>query len=103
MTKAQKTATEFLLAARAEGFSVTVKNPSVVCVHRTFTPGDDRAFVDCDMTAPGLLWRLGAKGGSMWGTDGGSIGGAVALRSGRFSLNVSGVPKRVAASLAKML
>jgi hypothetical protein len=102
MTKAKQTASTFLAAARAEGFFVTVKNPSVVCVHRTFRPGDSDAFVDCDMAAPGLLDKLGARGGSMWGTDGGSVGGAVALRSGRFALNVSGVPKRVTAALAKM-
>jgi hypothetical protein len=30
------------------------------------------------------------KGGSVWGTDGGSIGGAVALQNGQFVMNKSG-------------
>jgi hypothetical protein len=102
-SKASETASAFLAAARAEGFQVIVKNPSVVTIFKKFPKGDKDAFVSCDMMAPGLLDMLGAKGGSMWGTDGGSIGGASALLQGAYSLNVSGVPKRVSASLAKSL
>jgi len=99
MTKARKTAITFLAAARAEGFAVTVKTPTVVCVSRLFRAGDKDVFTDCDMAAPGVLGILGARGGSMWGTDGGSMGGAVALQTGEFRLNVSGVPKRVTEAL----
>ena len=100
MTKAKQTVSTFLDAARAEGFVVTVKAQTVVCVSRSFRAGDKDAFTDCDMTAPGLLDILGARGGSMWGTDGGSMGGAVALQTGEFRLNVSGVPKRVTKELS---
>ena len=103
MTKAQQTSTAFLSAARAEGFVVTVKNPSVVSVSKSFTPGDKSVFTGCDMIASSILDKLGARGGSMWGTDGGSVGGAVALKSGNFSLNVSGVSKRVTTALSKLL
>jgi hypothetical protein len=42
------------------------------------------------MFAEGVLSISGLKGGSVWGTDGGSVGGAVALQTGRFQLNKSG-------------
>lgn len=103
MSASASTASAFLASAQAEGFTVTVKNPSVVAVTKHFTPGDKDAFTSCDMMAPGVLDKLGAKGGSMWGTDGGSVGGAVALQNGRFTLNVSGVPKRITKALSKLL
>lgn len=103
MSKASDTAAEFLKAAQAEGFQVIVKNPTVVAIFKKFAKGDKDAFTSCDMMAPSILDKLGAKGGSMWGTDGGSVGGASALQHGRFTLNVSGVPKRVSAALSKLL
>lgn len=103
MSKATQTATSFLSAAHDEGFTVVIKQPGVVAVTKNFPKGDKDAFTQCDMAAPSVLGLLGAKGGSMWGTDGGSMGGQVALQNGRFCLNVSGVPLRVSAALSKML
>jgi hypothetical protein len=100
---AKETAAKFLHAAQEAGFTVIVKNPTVVAVSRTFTPGDTNAYVDCDMLAPGILGMLGARGGSMWGSDGAGVGGMIAINSGRFTLNVSGVPKRVSSVLTKMV
>ena len=103
MTKARQTAQAFLNAAKADGFTPVIKTSSVVAITKSFTPGDKDAFTDCDMTAPSLLDQLGARGGSVWGTDGGSVGGAIALNNGRFTLSVSGVPKRVTDALQKIL
>ena len=43
-----------------------------------------------------------ADGGSVWGTDGGSIGGMVAIQTGLFKLNRSGVSKRVMSAIQKI-
>lgn len=104
-SKSSVAAASFLAAAKAAGFSVTIPQfPSgVVSVEKSFTPGDMDAFATCDMRAPGVLAKLGAKGGSQWGTDGGSVGGHSAIIHGRFKMNQSGVPLRLAAALAKLV
>mgnify|MGYP000501236105 CR=1 FL=1 len=73
----------------------------VVAVTASFAPGDKEAFTGFDMMAGSVLGILGARGGSQWGTDGGSVGGAVGLQKGQFTLNQSGVPKRVVNALRK--
>lgn len=101
MSKSAETAQSFLEACREHGLTPVVKNAAVVAVTASFTPGDKDAFTGFDMMAGSVLDILGARGGSQWGTDGGSVGGAVALQKGRFTLNQSGVPKRVVNALRK--
>lgn len=102
MSKATDVAGTFLSFCKREGFAVEVRG-EVVTIQKDFSPGDMGAFVDCDSMGPGCLSVLGAKGGSQWGTDGGSIGGMSAVKHGRYRLNQSGVPKRVSAAIQKML
>jgi hypothetical protein len=96
---ARQTAESFLSAARADGWAFDVTGQTVSIV-RHFAPGDHAAFCDCDASAYGLLASLPGRGGSIWGTDGGSVGGHVALTHGRYELKRSCVAKRVAAALA---
>jgi hypothetical protein len=56
--------------------------------------GDGLAFADAE-TDCSIIYELPGGCGSVWGTDGGSIGGMTALNTGRFRLNRSGVQKRV--------
>jgi len=87
---------------RADGYKVSAHG-CIVKITKHFTPGDNSAFVDCDMMAGGYLAELPAtQAGSTWGTDGGSVGGYSAIRSGTFTLNRSGISKRVVAELAKI-
>lgn len=87
----------FVSRVRAAGFDLSAHG-CIVTVSRTFAPGDREAFVDCDMFAGSYLAELPAtQPGSTWGTDGGSIGGAVAIKSGKFTLNRSGISKKVVA------
>lgn len=102
MSKFSDAAVEFVQGARRNGFQVFASG-EVVTVVKQFTPGDRDAFVGCDMIAPGLLLDLPAGCGSMWGTDGGSIGGAIAINSGCFKLNRSGIRKRVVGEILKIL
>jgi hypothetical protein len=56
--------------------------------------GDGSAFADAE-TDCSIIYDLPGGCGSVWGTDGASIGGMTALNTGRFRLNRSGVQKRV--------
>ena len=56
--------------------------------------GDKLAFADAE-TDCSIIYDLPGGCGSVWGTDGGSIGGMSALNTGRFRLNRSGVQKRI--------
>ncbi len=88
--------------ARNLGF-IVVADGCIVRLLGRFNAGDAAGFTHCDMFAGGLLAELPAtQSGSTWGTDGASVGGAAALRSGCFQLNRSGISKRVVIALAKL-
>jgi hypothetical protein len=56
--------------------------------------GDGLAFADAESDCS-IIYDLPGGCGSVWGTDGASIGGMSALNTGRFRLNRSGVQKRI--------
>jgi len=56
--------------------------------------GDNLAFADAESDCS-VIYDLPGDCGSVWGTDGGSIGGMTALNTGHFRLNRSGVQKRI--------
>jgi hypothetical protein len=97
------TALAIKAAADKYGFRLEVRG-SVLTVHKSFTPGSRDGFVECDMMYGSVLELLPrTEPGSDWGTDGGGIGGMVALQSGQFKMNRSGGSKRVLKALAKMV
>lgn len=71
-------------------FTVHAGSDTIIRISRKFEPGDNNAFVECDMMASCVLDMAPLKGGSVWGTDGGSIGGMVAIQNGSFVMNKSG-------------
>jgi hypothetical protein len=95
---------------------ITKKSPSEVAVHfvahckkneiiiercediltltKRIPIGDSLAFADAESDCS-IIYDLPGGCGSVWGTDGGSIGGMSAFNTGRFRLNRSGVQKRV--------
>lgn len=84
------------------GLKVRLKpTGGVVSVEASFTPYDNTWYCHLEMRANAALDMLGAKGGSRWGSTSDSVGGAAALTSGRFVMNISGVPLRVVAALRK--
>lgn len=95
-------AAEFVAAARKAGWIVTVKE-SIVTISKHFAANDRAAFVACDSEYYGILTMVPARGGSIWGTDGGSVGGYSAMLHGFFTMHQSGVGKRVAAAIAAEL
>jgi len=90
-------------AAADNGFTLEVRG-GILTVHSRFQGGDVNAwFRNCDMSYYSVLGKLpSVEPGSTWGSDGGSVGGAVAIQSGRFVMNKSGGSKRVLAALTKL-
>lgn len=95
-------AKQFAEACRADGWSFMVKGESVVTIEKHFAPHDASAYTDCDIMAGGILSLAPLKGGSVWGTDGGSVGGYAGLSGGYYRLNKSGSGKRFLAALEKL-
>ena len=100
--KPAETAQEFVSAAHADGWRIAMRG-TVATIRKDFAPGDRAAYASCDSEAWGILARLPGRGGSVWGTDGGSVGGHVGMTGGYYQLNKSGVGARVAAAVAKIL
>jgi hypothetical protein len=82
----------FLTVCQQEGFTYEVRG-TTVSISRKFQAGSREQYAYCDMTGPGILGAIPNKGGSQWGTDGASIGGAIAIQTGRYTLNQSGCSK----------
>ena len=82
-------AQRFVTAAKSAGWSINAHG-SIVTIQKNFTPGDKVAYSDCDSEAYSILSLAPLKGGSVWGTDGGSVGGHVGLQGGYYRLNKSG-------------
>lgn len=103
MNTTQTAAASFLAAARKHGFAVSIRD-GIVSISKSFAPGDKAAFCECDCIGPMVLDLVPLKGGSVWGTDGGSVGGYSAVANGRYTLNKSGrTGLRFVAALAAAL
>lgn len=90
MNNIQAQVKTLLETAAKHKFTVIADGNTVIRITRKFQAGDRQAFCECDMMASSVLDLAPLKGGSVWGTDGGSIGGAIALQNGQFVMNKSG-------------
>jgi hypothetical protein len=99
MSKVSSQVKAFVAACKANDFAFEVTGNNTVRITAQFHPGDKEAFTKYDMYAPDVLALAPLRGGSVWGTDGGSVGGHVALTSGRFVMNKSGTAKLFLAEL----
>lgn len=86
---------------KEKGISISTRG-QVVTLHKTFPKGDkdeySKAESDCS-----IIYDIPYSCGSIWGTDGGSIGGMVGLQGGYMTLNKSGVKKRFINELNKLI
>jgi hypothetical protein len=98
-------AAQFLMAATQHGYSVEAHRSGdqyVVTVAASFTPGDRDAYVRCDGSGCSVLAILPmTKPGSIWGTDGGSVGGHAGMTGGYYHLSKSGVGVKVGQAIEK--
>jgi hypothetical protein len=97
----QQSVTSFLNVCEAHGFTWYVRG-TVVTIMKRFAAGSKEEYTYADMFAGDILSIVPGKGGSVWGTDGGSIGGAIGLRNGEYVLNKSGVGKLFIKALSKI-
>jgi hypothetical protein len=102
-TKTQDQVAQFVHEANRNGFKIEVINSSVVRITKDFTPNSKEAFTEADMMAGSILGLAPLKGGSVWGTDGGSVGGYSGLIRGQYILNKSGEGKRFVSALRKVI
>lgn len=100
-TTATMTPETFLAQCTAKGVRIERAAGSIVTLYKAFTPGDAAAYTAAE-TDVSILYDTPGAGGSVWGTDGGSMGGAIGLAGGYMRLNKSGVAKRFVAKLAKL-
>jgi hypothetical protein len=99
-TQAQIQVEAFINACLDNGFSWEIASPSILRIKKHFTPNDKNAYCECDMMGESVLSYAPLKGGSIWGTDGGSVGGHIGLTNGYYELNKSGEGKRFMLALA---
>ena len=101
MSKFTAAAQDFASYAREHGFTYSFSS-GVVKVEKRITPNDPASFANAEMCSSTLLSKAPTTAaGSIWGTDGGSIGGMTALKTGYFTMNKSGVSKRFISALMK--
>lgn len=94
----------FISKAKEAGFDI-VCGDSIVSITKEFTPGDAKAFAQCDSQYYWILRLVPVvkSNSSIWGTDGGGVGGWVAIQNGKFIMNISGVKKSFIKELQKHL
>jgi hypothetical protein len=103
MTATTTPADLFASLAREGGWQVTCRG-DLLTIDRHFTPGDRDAYVAADGEGFSLLAIAPMTyPGTVWGTDGASVGGHAGLTGGYYHLNKSGVSKRFVAAVAKRL
>ena len=96
-TTTKKTPAEIAsyFVAHCQKNEITIERcENILTLTKRIPIGDSLAFADAE-TDCSIIYDLPGGCGSVWGTDGGSIGGMAALNTGRFRLNRSGVQKRI--------
>lgn len=99
---ASQQAQAFANLCREYGWQYEASRPNVLTITKRIPSGDKEAFTTADMEYGSLFAFAPLKGGSVWGTDGGGIGGMAALASGVFTMKKSGSGKRFMAELDKL-
>lgn len=103
MSKSQEIAQDIKNTADRLGWNL---HPSgcVLKITKKFTPGDMDAFVQADGEYFSILGQIPqTQPGSVWGTDGGGVGGYSAHKNGFMVMHKSGCSKRVINALKKII
>jgi len=93
-------ASRFVAHCKACGITIE-RATHILTLSKRIPVGDRAAFADAESDCS-IIYDLPGGCGSVWGTDGASIGGMTALNTGRFSLNRSGVQKRILKAIASL-
>lgn len=96
------TAQEFLALCKKNGITIERITGTVLTLYKSFTPGNCLEYSNAENSVSILYYVPCTSAGSIWGTDGATIGGAVGLAGGYMRLNRSGVSKRFLKELEKL-
>lgn len=96
---------EFVDYTRSQGWSILLPNDRpIVTIFKSFSKESVEEYSAADSEYFDILAMVPTTSpGSMWGTDGGGVGGISALNRGEFIMNKSGVSKRFTTALRKYL
>jgi hypothetical protein len=100
MNQSLSIAYQFLAHCNERGITIE-RCENILTLSKRIPIGDKAAFADAEMDCS-IIYDLPGGCGSVWGTDGASIGGMTALNTGRFRLNRSGVQKRILKAIANL-
>ena len=103
MTKSEEQVEIFLAKLKEYGWTLGRVGGSIVTIQKEIGRDNREEFVKADMEYYSILAYAPGKGGSIWGTDGGGIGALSAMKSGRFTMNKSGVGARFINALRKKI
>lgn len=102
LSKNQVMAKEFVDKCKEYGFTYSISD-SVLKVFKTISANSNQDFSEAEAQSYSLLACVPqTKAGSVWGTDGGSIGGLSAIQSGSFHMYKSGCSARVLNAIKKL-
>jgi hypothetical protein len=87
-------AKRFVQSCRNNQVAIEIRGADILTLTKRIPIGDGLAFADAESDCS-IICELPGGCGSVWGTDGGSIGGMVAMQAGQFKLNRSGIQKRI--------
>ena len=93
-------ASRFVAHCNACGIQIE-RASHIITLTKRIPIGDALAFADAESDCS-IIYDLPGGCGSVWGTDGGSVGGMTALNTGRFRLNRSGVQNRILKAIANL-
>jgi hypothetical protein len=92
--------------AKCQGTGVTIAEcdtqVGILKLTKRFPAGDVGAYCQAEAEVDIIRSAPSTQAGSVWGSDSGSIGGHVGIKSGSMWLHKSGVGKRWLARLAKI-
>ena len=100
-----KTPQEFVDYCKRNGVEIAriQKNGGLITLTKAFQPGDKVAFGDAESDVSVIYEIPTTAPGSIWGTDGASVGGYSAVQNGLMKLSRSGCSKRWLAQVAKLI
>lgn len=102
LSKNQIMAQEFVAKCKEYGFNYSVSE-SVIKVSKTIPTDSNDDFCIAESQSGSLLCIIPqTKPGSVWGTDGASVGGWHAIKSGNFQMNKSGCSAHVLNAIKKL-
>lgn len=102
MSKSKALAWEIENTCKSLGWNFGV-NDDIFWITKKITPGDLDEFSQADREYYRIMRLMPVtRNGSMWGTDGGGVGGYSATKRGLFVMKMSGGSKHVLNQLAKL-